>query len=233
MTPIPMTFSRQANADFTRHSIIARFKTDPPTERLSVLAGECIHALRSALDHLAYAIAVCQSGVDPPPYERWLQFPIADTKQRFGEQEWRIKTLSSSVRAKIETLQPYNRPHPSVPPLLSLLREFDDADKHRLLNVVVSAQFEGELRNLSYAIPRKQSIHYYFCQDHIEDGTETFAVTIPTPDPKLTYDMAVKLGVAIQHGKGPDEADLSEVWALLSHIRDEVKTIVEQVISEA
>ena len=152
----PYRFTRQSNADRTRHSIIARFDSRPPIEHLSLLSGDCSHGLRSALDHLVYAIAVYESGADPPPNERRLQFPITDTAELFQDQVWRIKALSTPVRAAIEACQPYNRRHKLVPPLLSILRDFDDTDKHRLLNVVVSAQFEGELRNLSYPIPPGQ-----------------------------------------------------------------------------
>ena len=120
-----------------------------------------------------------------------------------------------------------------MPPLLSILRDFDDTDKHRLLNVVVSAQFEGELRNLSYPIPPGQSISVYFFNGEIEDGTETFAVITPTPDPNVTYNLALKLGVAIRHGIGPDGADSSEVGVLLSYIRDEVNFVSDVSQREA
>lgn len=229
----PYRLVRQTDAKLTRHSIVAKFDRKPPIARLQLLAGDCAHAFRSALDHLVYAVAVFQSGIDPPPDERRLQFPIADTVKAFGDQAWRIKALSTAVRTEIESLQPYHRSNPYVPPFLSVLREFDDSDKHRLLNVIVSGQFEGELHNLTYPIPPKQSIEVYFHQGPIEEGTETFAVVTPTPHPDVSYDLALKLGIAIQHGIGPDGADHSEVAVLFSRIRDEVGFIIDRVVARA
>ena len=43
--------------------------------------------------------------------------------------------ISEPVRAIFESLQPYNRPDPTLPPLLRILRELNNVDKHRLLKL--------------------------------------------------------------------------------------------------
>jgi hypothetical protein len=45
------------NPDFTRYSFIIRELRRPAFKRWALIAGDCIHNLRSALDHLVYAIA--------------------------------------------------------------------------------------------------------------------------------------------------------------------------------
>jgi hypothetical protein len=70
--------SREKDAGGRRHSLILRVLKLPALERWSLVAADCVHNLRCALDHLVYAIAVYESGQDPPPNHRGLQFPIAE-----------------------------------------------------------------------------------------------------------------------------------------------------------
>jgi hypothetical protein len=50
---------------------------DPPA-RFSLIIGDCLHNLRSALDSLIYELAIAYTGIDPLPEDRAreLGFPI-------------------------------------------------------------------------------------------------------------------------------------------------------------
>ena len=138
----PFELRQVVNADSTRYSVVAHLVGDePPVSRWTLHGWRSVHNLRCALDHLIYAIAVHESGIDPPPDERNLMFPIADVPQSFLDSAYRIKSLSSPVRAAIESVQPYNRSHATLPPLLGVLRDLENTDKHRLSN-----------RNASFAL---------------------------------------------------------------------------------
>lgn len=225
----PYSVQATVSPDGTRHSMVVHFAVDLPAVRISILTGDCIHALRSALDHLVYGVAVHQTGADPPPNERQIQFPIADDEARFtSAAKTRLKGLSPELVKAIEAVQPYNRPHAAVPPLLALLRDFDDADKHRLLNVVVSAQAEAKLLS-SIRVPAGETTRVSFNEGPLENGAETFVVETQTPQPELKLNVAPTFAVAVRHPQGPNGAEFSEVWALLSYIRDEVRRIVDDM----
>ena len=110
-------------------------------ERVSLMFGDSIHNLRSALDHLVYAMAfVHRNGEIEQP--RRLAFPITDSEDKWRGEVHRLIEISAEDRAIIEWYQPYNavaragRPAGS-PTLLGYLRDLDDWDKHRLLTPVV------------------------------------------------------------------------------------------------
>src|SRR5688572_20852272 len=79
----PYKITRQKNQDDTRHSVIFNVQHPPDLIRWALIAGDCIHNLRSALDHCVYDIAVHEGGITPPTDERVLQFPISDTPKQY------------------------------------------------------------------------------------------------------------------------------------------------------
>jgi len=124
--------------DYDARQAILRVTGPSPPLRFSVIAGEIVHHLRSCLDHLVYQLVIANSGPPDGKLERVLQFPICDTPKKFEVavvKRGQIKGVSDAAAAEIERRQPYHnkvdiRLHP-----LWLLRELDDADKHRLLVV--------------------------------------------------------------------------------------------------
>ncbi len=82
--------SNECNAEMTRHSVVVRDLGSPPLERWGLIAADCFHNLRAALDQFIYAVAIYQSGQEPPPDARNLMFPICDTTDRFRENCRRI-----------------------------------------------------------------------------------------------------------------------------------------------
>jgi len=63
----PYHLSTGANADSTRHHVAIHITENPDFESWSLIIGDCVHNLRSALEHLVYAIAVNDAGQNPPP----------------------------------------------------------------------------------------------------------------------------------------------------------------------
>ncbi len=58
--------------------------TEPVPAEFRLIIGDCLHNLRSALDNLAYKLAVSHHGSSPlpEPFDRRSEFPI------FGDREW-------------------------------------------------------------------------------------------------------------------------------------------------
>ena len=130
----------------------------PPSPEWGVYIGEIAHNFRSALDNLVYQLALLH---DPEtvagPKGRRLQFPIfvvrdgPDKNGTFeGQKKRMIGLLRPEHQARIERLQPYKRGSgvPFKPTNLPKrgrrngplfwLQEINNADKHRLFQVVAS-----------------------------------------------------------------------------------------------
>jgi hypothetical protein len=110
---------------------------EPPLEQWEPVLGEIIHSLRSALDLLAYQLAMLHKPDEPPP--PGTEFPIFIDPEQFGANRkgsgaYKIRGLSETARTAIEALQPYGSPyHP-----LWVLQQLSNGDKHRLGVLIVS-----------------------------------------------------------------------------------------------
>jgi len=104
---------------------------------LPLMVGDCLHNLRSALDHLVYE---CNANPD----DRSCQFPTwTDKPERFNKGKWREEVkrrMKAPGAAKLRTLlldvEAYQG---GTHEFLWLLHELDIIDKHRLLLTALSA----------------------------------------------------------------------------------------------
>jgi hypothetical protein len=163
-----------------------------PLEQASLILGDAVHNLRCALDHAAFELAMWNTS-GKPRYPRSVMFPIvgglayseppeklwADAVKRW------MRDIHPNHRAVIKSLQAHKRPPPdppSVPHPLLLLRDLDDTDKHRLLNVMMLAG--SNLRNpepIALTIALTQHVTpepYVFTPVRIEFGAEIFHAPI-------------------------------------------------------
>lgn len=122
------------------------YSTAPPIDDWGLLAGECFHNLRSALDNLAFALARLHN--DPPERPNAIAFPIYREKKAFEKSGRRnIDQLSPEVANHIERIQPFQRDGsaaegtPDQDPLLKL-QWFNNMDKHRVPSIVLLAPTE-------------------------------------------------------------------------------------------
>jgi len=123
-----------------------RFSNPDPDERLSVIAGDIMHNVRSALDHSVVALA-------PHGREFNAAFPIFtcdiqardETTGRYlhpaDRKKWerRVRGLPEKAVTLLDFLQPYNGAERGEDPNdspLALLNVFQNADKHRELSVI-------------------------------------------------------------------------------------------------
>jgi hypothetical protein len=129
---------RQDDVEAGKRRWIVQVRKQPPLIEWGGLIGECLFNFRSALDHLAYDLAVAHSGSPlPTKVEERSEFPIfwkrAPTK---AELDSRIGAIHPDARRLIETMQPYGRTDRAALKYLDSLHNFD---KHRTLHVVVGA----------------------------------------------------------------------------------------------
>jgi hypothetical protein len=109
-------------------------------ERSSIILGDAVHCLRSALDHLAFQLSAREQG--PKLEEGKTMFVIADCPKQWntGSKRWLAQVHPDDLTI-IERYQGYHRidEQLAVGPYfhpLAMLRDLDDTDKHRLLNTL-------------------------------------------------------------------------------------------------
>jgi hypothetical protein len=111
-----------------------------PPLQISVIVGECLHNLRSALDYLVWQLVLAN-----PPHEPTSRnmFPICSSPELFADQlkRGRLKGVSLQAQSAIEDLQPFgDAEHP-----LSVLDALNNMDKHRNLNFTLAVASDLDL----------------------------------------------------------------------------------------
>ena len=174
----PYSLTNEVNADSNRYSIFVHINEPPPLQRWSLMVADCISNLRAALDHLVYSIAVKEATPNTPVGEDKLLFPITDSRMKFDEavKGGRLGMISEPIRAAIESFQPYNRPHHILPPFLRLLRDFNNRDKHKLLQIAFSVTAFGDVGFIGEHPMDGRVITSVPRVEPLEDGAEIFAV---------------------------------------------------------
>jgi hypothetical protein len=90
-------------------------------------AGDIVHNLRSALDHLAYQLVVVGSGKEP---SRRVEFPIAkDVVTYEAEKARKVEGMRPVAIKAIDSVKPYKGGNDP----LWRIHELDNIDKHRTL----------------------------------------------------------------------------------------------------
>jgi hypothetical protein len=127
-----------------------------PVECSAVL-GDCIHNMRSALDHLATAL-VLANGATPTQYTA---FPIGSSETNFRTSGiGRMKGASDAAIKLVESFKPYKGGNVS----LYRLHILDIADKHQLLLPVVvfnkTFGIKTEVRKKALLLGRDWMFHH-------------------------------------------------------------------------
>jgi hypothetical protein len=226
----PYRLIKECDSEGYRHSQRITVIREPDIERLSLIAGDAFHNLRAALDHCIYAIAKIQTKTDPPPGWKRLALPISDSPDGFRRrlsQGW-LTGISDAVRNEIVCLQPYRRPHTHLAPLLGLLRDFDDADKHRLLHIVLGRAYSHSLYDFKDA--EEDPILVYdlnFFQGPIENGSEIVSFRTRKAAPNLNYKFQAAVTISVEHPPGPAKFNFSPVTDFLELLDKEVCFVID------
>ena len=94
------------------------------------LAGDVIHNLRAALDHLAQHLALIGCPTLTDAELRQIEFPIAETSTKYeSEKARKVKGMKPEAIEAIDRL----KPHKDGNNALWRLHELDNIDKHRTL----------------------------------------------------------------------------------------------------
>jgi hypothetical protein len=140
--------------------VMARLSEQPAEYPLSVVLGEFLHNMRSALDLLTYELACAYTKPLPDDVAESSEFPIFGDEDRQGNGGvghglfsktdrsgspargsgfFKIRGMDPRAQTRIEGLQPYKRGADFRRDPLWMLHELDRINKHRLLHIVAAA----------------------------------------------------------------------------------------------
>jgi hypothetical protein len=113
----------------TRDQIYYLTRIDPVPLPISLIIGDVLQNLRSALDHLAYALVT--KAIAPTLPNKYLTFPIMDTAKQYMAPEGRgkIECAGDDAMKIIDSFKPYKGGND----LIWQLSRLNIGDKHRLL----------------------------------------------------------------------------------------------------
>jgi len=144
-TAVEIALGAEDNANLTppyeyypdrQELIISSPKPKPVDPSLPLAIGDCIHNLRSALDHLAFQLAVLNGkGAEA---ESKISFPVCLTENEFTKfiKKKVAPFIDGQALAAIKELLPYQTGAVHEADILWVISQLDIIDKHRLLVVL-------------------------------------------------------------------------------------------------
>lgn len=188
-------------------------RIEPVPNDVSLILGDAIHNLRSALDHLAWQLV--EAGGGTPNKDTY--FPICDCAEKYASAvgKGEINRMRMGAEKVLCAVQPYN----TLDCNLWLLHHLDIVDKHRLLLTIVSS-----MDSFAVQIAAGQTIP--FDRDRfipLKVGDEVTNLPTSTYDRQAHEDFS--LGLDITFGE-PEVAEGELVLKTVTKLLDLVDGIV-------
>jgi hypothetical protein len=186
----------------------------PPVIRWGALIGESLFNFRSALDQLAYDLAVAYKGSRlTAKQKRDSEFPIFHRRRpKKGEMDQRIGAVHPDARRLIKKMQPYGRRDRAALKYLDVLHNFD---KHRTLHLVTAVNTGlSHFGDMDFE---------YVNFGPLEHGDVVARIAL-TDDPERQQDPSVTFGVAFpESGPGAKAPDVAQTLRWIGqHIEERV-----------
>ena len=189
--------------------------------------GEMLYQLRAALDSCVYDCAILQTGKNPPPDERDLQFPICTNSKSFKNCLGQIRPLSDDVKAFIESVQPYQTAplkEAEMGRILAILNDWARIDRHRTLPII--GAFPSNV-TAELGLPPDMALEWSTTDDRRllehESHFATFKIRGYRPDAQIEVNLAIRLEPALDKIGG---------FEVITKALSAMTAIVEEVIKE-
>lgn len=218
-------FVFEKNAE-SGHHILRVFGVPEIDPSWGLIAGDCIHNLRSALDHLACRLVE----LDQQPVRDQTYFPIYKTALDKNGNHIGIRMQPpirrADIRGALEECQPYNARNVGFPvdpkshPLWKLKR-LDDTDKHRLMLFLASLPDSDNLGWAHHKSIREVGIYWH----GLKDGAPIARFRFAEGEKPMDYNPRPPIRIALNE---PNLGDLLR-WHLpdfLDSLIDWVETMV-------
>ena len=185
--------------------------------------GDCVHNLRSSLDHLVWAATLAR--VTTPANPQRVMFPICDDERQWtDEAPGSVGQLSTDLQAAIEEVQPFKRPASLAVNPLRLVSRMDNEDKRGLLQPLLSAE-----HTVGAVVPGQQFELTANLDVPLVDGSAVAQLILDQPDVDVQIDWILAVAPMLEHE--PYEGHtFARVDVLLRRCIDDIRTIARDLI---
>jgi hypothetical protein len=213
---------------------VERFQiTQEPPLRLGVIFGDCIHNLRSALDHVIWQTTLLDGGTPDDS----TQFPIASKSEAQFEAiaKRRIAGLSEKHRALVKQAQPYNAGDQAHRHPLGVLATLSNTDKHRVVHPAYSFISDDPGPALdalvgSYQGEDSSPVHAFWMAKRgtrLMHGTPWFRITWePGEEPPREVQVNADMTLGIAFG------DIGVAASSIRHIAEAVLKVIQAFMAD-
>lgn len=210
--PKPYEVVTEHHNNFTEHTQRLVFTEPFPGKRWSRMFYLGVQQLRSALDHMIYAIAVHESREDPPPNADTLAFPVMTNPGDIPM--WKVSYLSDPVKAVIKDAQPHLDLERNT---LWQLEKFNAPDKHRFLRMSLSRS-PTNFGSMTGGGGGKVTSQWHLVALESEAPSRTVRTEHPAPDMKMDSIITPEVCVERVGGNGQAE-DFVPMGAVAGELR--------------
>jgi hypothetical protein len=183
------------------------------------IIGDCLHNAASALDQLAYQLAILHTGKLPSRLARDIHFPIYPSSREFWVNLQKLQGIGPELMAPIERLQPYHGINGPDYHWLMILKRLSNSDKHRTLHTT-GYRFGGTAHYRPDSL-----IDTTFPTGPLKLGAELARFVFDPPDPEMNVDPSFTVHIAF---KDTPLADGIDTWAMLNMICIRVEAVVDE-----
>jgi hypothetical protein len=231
---VPTPLPTEHNDESTEFRFYVQYDPAPQPVTWSLIMGDCIHNLRSALDHVVYELS---GGVNAPigiefPVILDMSYMILPESDR-RSYRYKIRGIKEDViRTIIYLAQPWRRRERPQDDPLWRLQQLDINDKHRLLRPIINpiTQRNGEA-NILWDNSVIAATFEIIIPEVIELKKKTLFATVRTSQP--AKDVAMNLNttgaVAIRLTDESDDPILGGVTTTLRELCKYTRGLVEQI----
>jgi hypothetical protein len=202
---------------------VLRARLPKPPLRLSVLIGDFLFNIRSALDYLVWQLVLinkCEPG-------KSTMFPITSNPKTFADEirRNRLKGVSAAAQKAIESLQPYHTGNES----LAVLAKLHNTDKHQAFNLTTAVAHDT---HVEWKDEKGTFMEMFMGGEELRDGGILGDIGLPLDLPewrekfqKLRVAGEASIFVAFEDPAAADLEDL-RIESVLSEIREFVRNNV-------
>jgi hypothetical protein len=213
----PYGVAREFQAAERKHVWFAVLRDEVP-DKLLVRVGECLQCIRSALDYLAWQLALAQT--DNP--RQSTAFPIFASPTDYARDKERyIGDIDPTIHSEFDAVQPCNRSNEPRRDPLWVLHRLNNDHKHKLPNIV------GALpKGVGFNLPDIQKRFMTMTIGAFEDGDEVASITYREDVPDLEMQGQAYFEFSIGFGKSTAATGLLDLGAEIEGIRREVDLVI-------
>ncbi len=211
---------------------VIRLKAEDTPDVFSLVIGDALHAMRSGLDHLAFALSEAFTSPLTTEIAERIEFPIfGDRAMTIGERSRKLGAMDPAAATIIEGLQPHQRGNNYADDPLWVLYDLARIDRHRLLHVTV-AQLQGV--GVGGDNLHIESMTIGGWGPNAEDGAELGRCSVRPIDPGRPMHMNVAPEPTIIFKEGPriGRSVLPELRAIRDHISGSVLPPLEPFLPQ-